>query len=232
MTSPSYPIETSKRNGFALTLRKRILPVILLCCIHMIYFPTSNRLTGGIEPKLTIDTWPIWPIWVLPYVLCYILWLSSLVWITLKMEDRLFRSFIMACLLTLTIGTMTFIFFPTYVKPATLTGNDIFVSLLRFIHDNYGRYDAFPSSHVYITALLALFFGRWYPRQKLLWILILVIVSFSTLFTGQHYILDVIGGYLLALAGYHFGLWWAGFYPTRKRIRKQSRGRIPSSSLN
>jgi membrane-associated phospholipid phosphatase len=198
----------------------------------MIYFPTSNRLTGGIEPKLTIDTWPIWPIWVLPYVLCYILWLSSLVWITLKMEDRLFRSFIMACLLTLTIGTMTFIFFPTYVKPATLTGNDIFVSLLRFIHDNYGRYDAFPSSHVYITALLALFFGRWYPRQKLLWILILVIVSLSTLFTGQHYILDVIGGYLLALAGYHFGLWWAGFYPTRKRIRKQSRGRIPSSSLN
>jgi membrane-associated phospholipid phosphatase len=65
-----------------------------------------------------------------------------------------------------------------------------------------------------------------------LWVLILLIVSLSTLFTGQHYILDVLGGYLIALAGYYFGLWWAGFFPAQKRIDKQSRKRIPSSSLN
>lgn len=78
------------------------------------------------------------------------------------------------------------------------------------------------------TTLLALFFCRWYPRQTLLWILILVIVSLSTLFTGQHYILDVLGGYAVAYNGYHFGLWWAGFVSTRNRPDK----RIPSSSLN
>ena len=232
MTSPTFPVERSKKNGFALTPNKRILFIFLVCCIQMIYIPTSNRISGGIEPKLSIDVFPIWPIWVLPYVLCYVLWLSSIAWIILKMDDRLFRSFIAACILTFAIGTTTFIFFPTYIKTATLEGKDIFTLLLRIIHENWGRYDAFPSGHVYITTLLALFFSRWYPRRRFLWILILMIVSFSTLFTGQHYILDVLGGYLVASAGYHFGLWWSGFYPEQKRSNKRPGKRIASSSLN
>ncbi|MBN2115271.1 MAG: phosphatase PAP2 family protein [Anaerolineales bacterium] len=199
-------------------LSKRVFLVFLACCIQMIYIPTSSRISGGIEPKLPIDIFPIWSIWVLPYVLCYVLWLASLVWIILKVEDRSFQAFVAACMLTFAIGVATFIFFPTYVRAAILEGNDIFTSLLRYIHENWGRYDAFPSGHVYITALLTFFFSRWYPRWKLLWILILVIVSLSTLFTGQHYLLDIAGGYVAALAGYHFGLWWAGFYSARKRM--------------
>lgn len=232
MTSPSYPIERTERNGFVLTLGKRVWLIFLVCCIQAIYIPTSNRILGGVEPKLPIDVFPIWPVWVLPYVLCYGLWLAGIAWIILKWEDRLFRSFVVACTLTFAVGASTFIFFPTYIAAATIEGNDIFASLLRFIHENWGRYDALPSGHVYITTLLALFFGRRHPARKFLWILILVVVSLSTLFTGQHYILDVAGGYLVALAGYHFGLWWAGFTPVQKRAGKQSSKRIPSSSLN
>ena len=128
-------------------------------------------------------------------------------------------------MLTFAIGVSTFIFFPTYVQAAAPEGNDIFTSFLRYIHEDWGRYDAFPSGHVYITTLLALFFSRWYPRQKFIWIVTLVIVSLSTLFTGQHYLLDVAGGYVAALAGYYFGLWWAGFYA------KQPGEGIPSSSV-
>jgi membrane-associated phospholipid phosphatase len=232
VTSSRYPVERSKKSGFALTLNKRILFIFLVSCIQMIYIPTSNRVSGGIEPKLPIDIFPIWPVWVLPYVLCYLLWLAGIAWIILKMEDRLFRSFIAACILTFGIGTTTFIFFPTYIAASPLAGHDVFTALLRMIYENWGRYDAFPSGHVYITTLLTLFFGRWYPRQRLLWILILIIVSFSTLFTGQHYILDVLGGYIVAVGGYHFGLWWAGFYPAQKRPSKRPGKRIASSSLN
>jgi membrane-associated phospholipid phosphatase len=232
VTSPSDSMETSNGKGVASTLSKRIWLVLLVCCIEMIYIPTSSQVRGGIEPKLPIDIFPVWPIWVLPYVLCYLLWVFALVWVILKMEDRLFRAFIVACLLTFAMGVGTFIFFPTYVKAAIIEGNDIFSSLLRFIHQNLGRYDAFPSGHIYITTLLVLFYGRWYPRQKLLWALILIIISLSTLFTRQHYILDVVGGYVVAAAGYHFGLWWAGFYPAQKRTDKRSRKRIASSSFD
>lgn len=232
MTSPTYPVESSKKNEPTLTPGKRFLLIFLVCCIQMLYIPTSNRITGGIEPKLPIDIFPIWPIWVLPYVLCYVLWFSGMIWIILKTEDRFFRSFLAACILTFSVGVLTFIFFPTYVEPATFKGNDIFTVFLRMIHETWGRYDALPSGHVYITTLLTLFFSRWYPRHKFLWIMILITISLSTLFTGQHYILDVIGGYGVALVGYHFGLWWAGFYPIQKRTGKGAERSMTSSSFN
>ena len=189
-------------------------------------------MEGGIEPKLPIDIFPVSAVWVLPYVLCYLLWSISIAWIIFKVEDRAFRSLLAACMLTFALGALTFIFFPTYVQPAVLEGNDIFTNILRTIHENWGRYDAFPSGHVYITTLLVLFFGRWYPRYKLLLIVILLVVSLSTLLTAQHYILDVVGGYLFALAGYYFGLWWAGFYSPGEQSGKQAGKRIPSSFLN
>lgn len=209
-----------------------MLLVFLACCIQMVYVPTSNRIAGGIEPKLSIDVFPIWPIWVLPYVLCYLLWFTAIAWIIFRGDDGQFRSFITACMLTFALGALTFIFFPTYVDRASLDGSDLFTLLLRAIHEDWGRYAALPSGHVYITTLLALFYGRWYPRYKLLWILALVIVSLSTLFTGQHYILDVLGGYLVAVAGYYFGLWWAEWQGTRKGTSRRVRKRVPSSSLN
>jgi membrane-associated phospholipid phosphatase len=225
-------MEKMNSHNVPLSLGKRFFLVFLACCIQMIYIPTSNRVAGGIEPKLPIDIFPVSAAWVLPYVSCYLLWGASMAWIIFKAEDRLFRSFMAACLLTFTMGALTFIFFPTYVRPAVLEGNDIFTNLLRTIHEHYGRYDAFPSGHVYITTLLALFFSRWYPRYKPVWIVILVVVSLSTLFTAQHYILDVLGGYLVALAGYHFGLWWCGFYLAQKQTAKQARNRLSSSSVN
>jgi membrane-associated phospholipid phosphatase len=135
-------------------------------------------------------------------------------------------------MLTFAMGALTFIFFPTYVRPATIPGNDIFAMILGAIHEHWGRYDAFPSGHVYITTLLVFFFGRWYPRQKPLWTVILVVVSLSTLFTAQHYILDVLGGYLAALTGYYFGLWWSGVYPAGRQAGKRSGKRVVSSSPN
>lgn len=229
MTSPSFAITTSAKREFGLTLGKRVLLVLLVCCIQMIYFPTSSQVTGGIEPRLPIDVVPIWPIWVVPYALCYVLWFAGFIWAIRSVDDRSFRAFIAACMLTFGIGVSTFIFFPTYIKAATIVGDDIFATYLRYIHENMGRYDAFPSGHIYITTLLALFFSRWYPRWKPVWVATVVIVALSTLFTGQHYILDVLGGYLAALAGYHFGLWWAGFYPAKERAGEPSSRRISSS---
>ena len=227
MTSEAIP-KMIREKSRVLSLRKRILFVVLVCCIQMLYLPTSFRTTGGIEPKLPIDIFPILPIWVVPYILCYPLWFFSVVWVILKMENRLFRAWLSSCSLTFSIANVLFVFFPTYVQKITFDGNDIFVSLLRILHEDGGRYSAFPSGHVYITTVLVLFFSRWYPRQRFLWLLILIVVSLSTLYTGQHYILDVLGGYAVAFTGYQFGLWWTGFLPSQKRPGK----RIASSSLN
>jgi membrane-associated phospholipid phosphatase len=218
--SPSVQRSTKTNRDETLAVGKRILLFVLVCCIQLIYIPTSMRTTGGLEPKLPIDIFPIWPIWVVPYMLCYPLWLFSSIWAMLKMEDRLFRGLVAATLLTFAVANATFVLFPTYVRQMTFRGNDVFISLLRMVHQDWGRYSAFPSGHIYITTLLVLFFGRWYPRKRFLWLLIFIMISLSTLFTGQHYILDIFGGYGIAFAGYYFGLWWAGLRPTRTLAAK------------
>lgn len=228
VSSPSSSLKNTTSQEISLSLGKRIGLVFVACCVQMIYIPTSNRIEGGIEPKLPIDIFPVSAMWVLPYVSCYLLWFAGFIWILYKVEDRAFRSFIAACIVTFSLGALIFILFPTYVPAAVLEGSDIFTNVLRMIHESWGRYAALPSGHVYITTLLALFFSLWYPSYKPIWIVILVVVSFSTLFTAQHYILDVIAGYLVALAGYQFGLWWTGISSAPKQMGNQSKKRIPS----
>jgi membrane-associated phospholipid phosphatase len=199
---------------------QRFLLIMLIVSVQMIYFPTSEQLTGGIEPKLPIDGLPLMPVWVVPYLLCYPLWLFALLWAGLKMDDRMFRSFVAAALLTCTFAVSIFVFFPTYVRASVIPGSDVFSSALRFIHENWGRYDAFPSGHIYITVLLAMFYNRWYPQHKFYWILISIIVSLSTLFTHQHYVADLIGGLAIAVLGYHLGERWAGLPAIKSSISK------------
>ena len=55
--------------------------------------------------------------------------------------------------------------------------------------------------------LMVAFALRLYPKWRWLWIAILVTIALSTLFTGQHYILDVVTGLALGWIGYKFG-WW------------------------
>lgn len=211
MSSQGQASEKRTARHDALSLGKRFLFIIVICCIQLVYIPTSNRVDGGIEPKLVLDIFPIWPVWVVPYILCYPLWLGSILWAMFKMNDRMFRSFIMAFIITCAISVAIFIVFPTYVPKAAFSGSDMFTFLLRSIHENWGRYNAVPSGHIYITALLAFFYSLWHPPHKPFWILILVIVSFSTLFTGQHYVVDILAGLVVAFIGYHLGLRWIGF---------------------
>ncbi|MFT3891770.1 MAG: phosphatase PAP2 family protein [Anaerolineales bacterium] len=199
---------------------ERFILILLVIGIQMLYIPSSNQVSGGIELKLPIDIFPILPVWVVPYVLCMPLWLVGIFYATFKMEDRLFRAFLASFFLASLSAVSVFVFFPTYVKAATFPSKDIFSILLQSIHTGAGRYDAFPSGHVYITALLAFFYSRWYPKYRYLWAAIAVIVSLSTIFTGQHYFLDVLGGLAIAILSYHFGFLWAGYSETKVTASK------------
>jgi membrane-associated phospholipid phosphatase len=92
------------------------------------------------------------------------------------------------------------------------------VWLIRFVYTNDRTYNAFPSQHLWSTVLIALFWSHWKPGWR--WVLwaSTVIVALSTLFTRQHWILDVFGGTLLAVIGYFIGLAFvARLTPVRRR---------------
>lgn len=186
-------------------LSKRLLWALVLGVIQSIYFPTSQAASGGIAPRLSIDVFPVIPIWVVPYYLIYLVWAFGAYWALFKLDARAFRALIVAALFTVTVGVLTYIFFPTYIDLPTIPGNDLFAVMLRAVQVAGGSHAALPSAHNYLTMLMSAFAMQLYPRQRPLWIAVVGIVALSTLFTGQHYILDVVTGLTLGWIGYKIG---------------------------
>jgi membrane-associated phospholipid phosphatase len=178
-----------------------------ICKPHL-YFPLNQFLKGGIEFKTVFDDFvPLWPISVLPYVLICVWWMIACVWAVWRMDERLYEAFFIASALVSVTGLTIFTVFPTYVICPALVTTDWSTQLLNLIYARDHMYNAFPSGHVYITTLIALFWSRWLPKWRWLWIGTVIIVVFATLFTHQHYLPDPIGGLALAWSGYRMGLW-------------------------
>jgi hypothetical protein len=190
---------------------KRLIWCVLLFGIQALYFPLNRFLQGGQEFKTALDEYvPLWPIWVLPYALICVWWIAAYLWAAWRMEDQLYEALFIASAFV-SVGALTiFTVFPTYVIRPALSGADWPSQLLRWIYTNDYMYNAFPSGHVYITTLIALFWSRWFPKWRWTLYATVVIVLLATLFTRQHYLPDPIGGLALAWFGYRIGLWCVG----------------------
>lgn len=187
---------------------KRLIWCALLFGIQALYFPLNRFLEGGMEFKTALDGYvPLWSIWVVPYALICIWWIVAYLWAVWRMEERLYESFFLASAFAGVAALTIYAVFPTYVIRPALAANDWHSQLLNWIYTNDYAYNAFPSGHVYITTLIALFWSIWFPKWKWLWTATVIVIVLATLFTHQHYLPDPIGGLALAWFSYRIGLW-------------------------
>jgi len=186
----------------------RLVMTILVACAACLYLPLNRMLKGGVNLSTRLDAWvPLWPVWVIPYLLCLPAWMGGLIWAAWKMDDKLFGSFVSACLFVLLTAALFYYLFPTYVNRPTLITDSWTTRVLQMVYHNDGLYNAFPSGHVYQTAVICLFYNRLYPNHPWFWLGIVVVVALSTLFTRQHHLADPLGGLVIAWLGYRFGLY-------------------------
>jgi hypothetical protein len=192
-----------------MTPRARLAWLIAVFLVQFLYFPINRTVQGGVVLATPWDAHiPLWPIWVIPYLLSLAWWNGCFIWAAWKMDDDLYRAFVISLITVMLSSYIVYIVYPTYVVRPSLEADGWLIKIVDLLYENDRVNNAFPSGHTYNTVLITLYWWRWHPRQRWLWVAIMVVVLLSTLFTRQHNLPDLIGGIVFAWLGYHFGRWW------------------------
>ena len=198
-----------KRDWFGDTFRSRIPIVLLIYGIQLLYFPINIYLQdkGGFKADIAaIDgEMPLLPIFIVPYYMGLAsmpFWHAIAAW---KFPRRLFQQYVVAFLTVMVGGFLLWVIFPAYVEKDVIEGSGFFTDILKNLHegdDQYGNHNAIPSSHVYYITIAVLFFIQ-HNRKLIIPLLIWAVLNaLSTMFTHQHYFLDVITGFMHTYLGY------------------------------
>jgi membrane-associated phospholipid phosphatase len=153
-------------------------------------------------PELALDrALPLQPAWAIVYGVLY-LFLIVLPVFVVRQEEHIRRTVFAYVTIWIT-AYVVFLTYPTIApRPAEVIGKGFAVWGLRFLYDADPPYNCFPSLHVAHSFVSALTCYRVHRGVGIAAAICASLVGLSTLFTKQHYILDVIAGVLLAWIAY------------------------------
>ncbi|MCI8550680.1 MAG: phosphatase PAP2 family protein [Lachnospiraceae bacterium] len=161
---------------------------------------------------------PFIPGWVSIYFICYIFWVVNYLLIASRGKEHLYR-FVTADLLSRIICGVFFILLPTTNVRPEITGNGLWENLMRFLYAVDPPTNLFPSIHCltswfcYIGIRGQKGISRAYQVFSLVFT---VLICLSTQFTKQHYLVDVIGGIVLAQVCYSLSMKFNWYKPIMK----------------
>jgi membrane-associated phospholipid phosphatase len=205
-------------------LASKTLLASTLVTLAPLYFAIASFNAGRAVhmPATWVDrAVPLAPAWVFVYASLSVAILLPL----LVVRDRsLMRRALAAYLLVWIAGLAGFLLYPTVgPRPAVVSGDGFAAWCLRLTYTLDTRFNCFPSLHVaqtLVAALTAHRVNRWVGRFAVLWS---TLIGASTLFTKQHYFVDVAAGAGLAILAWH--LFLRG-YP-REAVTDVDRSRAP-----
>jgi membrane-associated phospholipid phosphatase len=181
------------------------LPMVVLVSLVPVYL-FIPQLTGGRTahvPALSLDARiPQQPAWVLVYGALYLFLILLPVFVV--RQEELIRRTVFAYLAVWIAAYVCFFLYPT-VAPRSgdaVVGDGFAAWGLRFLYASDPPYNCFPSLHVAHSFVSALSTYRVHRGLGIVASIFALMVGVSTLFTRQHYILDVIAGIFLAFAAY------------------------------
>lgn len=182
--------------------------LILLMAIVPLYLVVAGRAREVVpwRPQLGLDALvPVLPAWALIYGALY-LFLILLPVIVIQ-DEGLLRATVRGWLALWLTSYAIFWMFPTVApRPPIVDGEGFPAWGLRFLYHADPPHNCFPSLHVAHTVLAAAATRRVHPGVGALAYACAALVALSTLFTKQHYVVDVLAGVGMALAMAHLAL--------------------------
>jgi membrane-associated phospholipid phosphatase len=222
MTTTSLPAAAAPPSDASASARyKWTLGLAVAALQSTVYFGIGHlhlsRSTEILRTRLddAIPFWP-WTSW------CYLPFYAGVFIIAIVGFRRriLFNRAVAAVIIVMTLGAVGHVFVGAeYPRPVLLPPYpDISSAFMASVQRIDPPGNVFPSLHVAHTTMLSLILLRDRPRLGLVALIMATMLAASTLTTKQHFIADVVSGYILAF----LGSTWA-VYPLRQRQRAQPR---------
>lgn len=202
MTDP-VPVRTMVAE--TLTRPYRVtLPMVLLVLLVPVYLFIPDLTPGDAvyAPEIPLDRLvPLRPAWSLVYGALY--WFLILLPVLVVRQEEQIRRTVYAYLTVWIAAYVCFLLYPTVApRPETVPGRGFAVTGLRFLYGADPPYNCFPSLHVAHSFVSALTCWRLHRGVGAATALCALLVGLSTLYTKQHYALDVLAGIFLACVAY------------------------------
>ena len=179
-------------------------PMIALMALAPLYIFIARSVSGRPlhAPELPVDgALPLLPAWALVYGALYFVLILLPVFIV--RENVHVRRMFLAYLTVWLTAYVCFLLYPTAAPRAPkIVGGGFMAWGLRLLYSADPPYNCFPSLHVAHSVVSALMCHRVHRRVGLVAIACASLVALSTLFTKQHYVLDVIAGAFLGWLAY------------------------------
>lgn len=184
-----------------------------------------NRGRTVFTPELALDrAIPLEPNWMLAYGS---IWIFAFLPVFVVREPALTRRAMLAILAVIVISYVGFLVYPTVLPRSETVGDGFLEHALEVNYSLDPPYNCFPSLHVawaFVAALTSYRVHRGVGIAALVWA---TIVGVSTLYTKQHYVVDVIAGVAVAYAAY---LLFLRGYP-RESVKEADRRNAPRRAL-
>ena len=202
---PASPGDHGWRRAAELFARPQpvTLPMVALFALIPFYIVIGHAIPGRTVhvPEVFLDrVIPLDPLWAPVYASLFLLVILP-VFVVHQREHV--RRTINAYLMVWLVGYAFFLAYPTLTpRPPRLADEGFFPWMLRAIYSTDVEYNCFPSLHVaqsFLSALTCYRVHRGVGIGAGIWA---TLVSLSTLFTKQHYVLDVLAGACLAYVSY------------------------------
>ena len=188
---------------------KTAMPILVFMPVYMVWFKILELVPFKFcyRTDLWIDgSFPFIKYFIMPYFVWFAFIPFVAVYLLFKDEDefRLFQNMMIGGMIIFLILNT---FFPTAIslRPAYVTGSDIFSRLVRYLYSIDTATNVFPSIHVYTTvvAFASMMQCRGRLANNIFFRLaegvLCVSIILATIFLRQHSLLDVASGFLMGM---------------------------------
>jgi len=170
----------------------KIFLLILFLLVKSVYLPLNKRKSKYYwKIKIIDDKIPLIPIFIIPYLGYFIYIITTII---LLWNSSIINTFFITYIISYIVAGFFWYFIPNGVKRPIVKREDIFSKLITLIYKYDDDTNGFPSAHIFAALMCSYFLFLIFPQQIILITSITLLISSSTVFVKQHYVLDIVGG--------------------------------------